>query len=62
LHSKWQLHIANYDVTADGRFIMIRRGLNGGRLRVVVNWTEELKRILASGGVHRTDGDIRAAC
>lgn len=43
--------IANYDVTADGRFIMIRRGVDGGRLRVVVNWTEELKQILASGGV-----------
>jgi Tol biopolymer transport system component len=43
--------IANYDVTADGRFIMLRRGVNGGRLHVVVNWTEELKRIFASGGV-----------
>ena len=43
--------IANYDVTADGRFIMIRRGVNGGKLRVVVNWTEELKQVLASGGV-----------
>ena len=43
--------VANYDVTADGRFIMIRRGANGGRLRVVINWTEELKQILASGGV-----------
>jgi hypothetical protein len=30
---------------------MLRRGANGGKLRVVVNWTEELKRILASGGV-----------
>jgi hypothetical protein len=36
--------IPNYDVTADGRFIMIRRGPNGGRLRVVVNWQEELKQ------------------
>ena len=36
---------------ADGRFIMIRRGANGGKLRVVVNWTEELKQILASGGI-----------
>ena len=45
------ISIANYDVTADGRFIMLRRGPNGGRLRAVVNWTEELKRILASGGV-----------
>jgi len=43
--------IANYDVTPDGRFIMIRRGANGGKLRVVVNWTEELKQILAAGGV-----------
>ena len=37
--------IANYDVTQDGRFIMIRRGANGGKLRVIVNWTEELKQI-----------------
>ena len=43
--------IANYDVTSDGRFIMIRRGVNGGKLRVVINWTDELKQILASGGV-----------
>ena len=43
--------IANYDVTPDGRFIMLRRGPNGGRLRAVINWTEELKQILASGGV-----------
>jgi Tol biopolymer transport system component len=45
------ISIANYDVTADGRFIMLRRGAHGGRLRAVVNWTEELKRILAAGGV-----------
>ena len=45
------ISIANYDVTADGRFIMIRRGVNGGKLRVVINWTDELKQILASGGV-----------
>ena len=25
--------IANYDVAADGRFIMIRRGVNGGKLQ-----------------------------
>jgi Tol biopolymer transport system component len=43
--------IANYDVTPDGRFIMIRGGVKGGRLHVVVNWTEELKQILASGGL-----------
>jgi dipeptidyl aminopeptidase/acylaminoacyl peptidase len=43
--------IANYDVTLDGRFIMLRRGPNGGKLRAVVNWTEDLKRIIAQGGV-----------
>ena len=45
------LTVANYDVTPAGRFLMIRRGANGGKLRAVVNWTEELKQILASGGV-----------
>ena len=43
--------IPNYDVTRDGRFIMLRRGTHGGRLRAVLNWTEELKHVLAAGGV-----------
>jgi Tol biopolymer transport system component len=38
---------ANYDVTADGRFVMLRREPVGGHLRLVLNWTEELKRALA---------------
>jgi hypothetical protein len=38
-------------VTPDGHFIMQRRGANGGKLRVVVNWTEELRQIFAAGGV-----------
>jgi Tol biopolymer transport system component len=38
---------ANYDVTADGRFLMLRREPGGGHLRIVLNWTEELKRTLA---------------
>jgi hypothetical protein len=38
---------ANYDVTADGRFLMLRREPGGGDLRIVLNWTEELKRTLA---------------
>ena len=45
------ISIANYDVTRDGRFIMLRRGTHGGRLRAVNNWTEELKHVLAAGGV-----------
>jgi len=44
------ISIANYDVTPDGRFIMLRRAPHGGSLGVVINWTEELKRILAAGG------------
>ena len=45
------LSIPNYDVMEDGRFVMFRRDSNGGRLRAVLNWTEELKRIIAAGGV-----------
>ncbi len=44
------ISIPNYDVTPDGRFIMLRRDPNGGKLRLVVGWTEELKRILSEGG------------
>jgi hypothetical protein len=29
---------------------MLRRGANGGKLRVIVDWTDELKQILASRG------------
>ncbi|HUI39084.1 MAG TPA: protein kinase [Candidatus Nitrosotalea sp.] len=46
------ISIANYDVMPSGRFIMLRRIPNGGTFRVVMNWTEELKEKLASGGVH----------
>jgi serine/threonine-protein kinase len=41
----------NYDVTPEGRFIMLRRGPNGGKLRAVLHWTEELKQVLGAGGV-----------
>jgi hypothetical protein len=41
----------NYDVTRDGRFIMLRRGSHGSSLRVVIHWVEELKQILAAGGI-----------
>lgn len=39
--------IANYDVAADGRFLMLRRDARGGQLHIVLNWTEELRQILA---------------
>jgi len=45
------LSIANYDVTWDDRFLMLRRTPSGGRLHVVLHWTEELKRLLATGGL-----------
>jgi hypothetical protein len=45
------LTTANYDVTPDGRFILLRRDAQVGNLRIVLNWTEELKQILAKGGL-----------
>lgn len=42
--------IPNYDVTREGRFLMLRRDPQGGTLRLVLNWTQELKDILAKGG------------
>ena len=45
------ISIPNYDVTRDGRFIMLRRDSQGSSLCVVIHWAEELKQILAAGGV-----------
>jgi hypothetical protein len=45
------LSIPNYDVTRDGRLSMLRRGSHGSNLRVAIHWTEEMKQILAAGGV-----------
>jgi serine/threonine-protein kinase len=45
------LSIPNYDVTRDGRFLMLQRSAQGGTLRVVLNWTEDLKRTLSQGGI-----------
>jgi eukaryotic-like serine/threonine-protein kinase len=39
---------ANYDVTPDGRFLLLRRDAQGATLRVVLNWTEELRRMLGA--------------
>jgi serine/threonine protein kinase len=44
------LTTANYDVTPQGRFILLRRDAQVGNLRIVLNWTEELKQILAKAG------------
>jgi hypothetical protein len=38
-------------VTRDGRFIMLRRDSQESSLRGVIRWSEELKPILAAGGV-----------
>jgi hypothetical protein len=40
---------ADYDVTPDGRFVMIKADQQSSlnrQLNVVVNWTEELKRLV----------------
>src|SRR5262249_24044180 len=42
--------IAIYDVTPEGRFLMLRREAQGANLRMVLNGAEELKRALAKGG------------
>jgi hypothetical protein len=40
--------ISNYDVTPDGRFVMVRRDENAApaQINVVLNWSEELKRLV----------------
>jgi serine/threonine protein kinase/Tol biopolymer transport system component len=39
--------LANYDVSPDGqRFVMVKDETGSGRLNVVLNWTEELKRLV----------------
>lgn len=43
--------IAAYDVTKDGNFILLRRDAKGAGLGLILNWTEELKEIIARGGV-----------
>jgi len=41
------ISLANYDVSPDGeRFVMIKEEAGSGRLNVVLNWTEELKRLV----------------
>lgn len=38
--------IPNYDVTADGqRFLMVKAEPDAGRLAIVLNWFDELKRL-----------------
>ena len=38
----------SYDVAPDGRFLMVKRDLSSGPLVVVLNWVEELKRLVPS--------------
>jgi eukaryotic-like serine/threonine-protein kinase len=41
------ISLANYDVSPDGqRFVMVKDETGSGRLNVVLNWTEELKRLV----------------
>ena len=39
--------IANFDVAPDGqRFVMVQDEAGAGRLAIVLNWADELKRLL----------------
>jgi Tol biopolymer transport system component len=41
---------ANYDVSADGqRFVMVKDDPAANRLNVIINWSEELKRLAPAG-------------
>jgi Tol biopolymer transport system component len=40
--------IPNYDVSQDGRFLMLKPRSDSGQLTLVLNWTEELKRLVAA--------------
>ena len=41
------ISLANYDVSPDGQqFVMVKDETGSGRLNVVLNWTEELKRLV----------------
>jgi hypothetical protein len=41
------ISLANYDVSPDGqRFVMVKDEAGSGRLNVVLNWSEELKRLV----------------
>jgi Tol biopolymer transport system component len=47
---------ANYDVSPDGqRFVMVKDEAGSGRLNVVLNWTEELKRLVPTNSDRGTD-------
>jgi len=41
------LTFADYDVAPDGRFVMVKRDTDTGRLNIVLNWSAELKRLTA---------------
>ena len=45
-YDSWPYSVREYDVTADGRFIMVKSKLGSTPLEihVVLNWAEELKR------------------
>jgi hypothetical protein len=43
------ISLANYDITPEGqRFLMLKDETGAGRLNIVLNWTEELKRLFTS--------------
>ena len=48
--------VAGYDVAADGRFLMIQSTAaeqSAGRVNVVLNWFDELRKVVAPGARNR---------
>ena len=46
-YSFFTVTIPNYDISADGqRFVMVKDEFGSGRLNLVLNWFEELKRLV----------------
>jgi hypothetical protein len=43
--------LPNYDISGDGqRFLMVKDESGSGRLNMVLNWFEELKRLVPAPG------------
>lgn len=39
----------SYSVAPDGRFLLVDRSCTVGRLEVILNWAEDLKRLVPTG-------------
>jgi hypothetical protein len=48
---------ANYDIAPDGQhFVMVKEESGAGRLGMVLNWSDELKRLASPATISSPDG------